>query len=190
MHRLSIVQALSLWKSLEDALAGKANYGGKVAEIYVYRCMVRSPMAEKYLDSNSKTGSGMGRSEAIKYIREANESFHNLLVHFAEERDARIEIEVYEGGSWVFKELGAWFKAWEEGHRWHVRVLPRDLPKPIDDGDLLHLFDIAPGEGMPCGNWKSRISERLEERDIDGLAKIVFREVGGKVRVYAATDSE
>jgi hypothetical protein len=187
MHRLSMVQALSLWSGLEDALNRRANYGGDVAEIYVYKCMVRAPMAEKYLDSASKTGSGMGRSEAIKYIQEANASFHNLLVHFAEERDARIEIEVYEGGSWTFKELGAWFATWEEGHRWHVRVRPRNPPKRIDDGDLLHLFDIEPDQGMPCGNWKNRFVERLEERDIDGLANIVFRVVDGKVRVYAAT---
>ncbi len=35
--------------------------------------------------------------------------------------------------------------------------------------------------------WRTLEDAFIEERDIDGLANIVFRAVDGKVRVYAAT---
>ena len=118
MHRLSMVQALSLWRSLDDAYYGHG-YDGHVAEIYVYRLKPSSPGSERNRNSAS------ARAECL----EANESLHNLLAHFAKERDAKIEIESYEGGSWTYVEMGDWLKTWGEDHRFHVRVRPRQQPK-------------------------------------------------------------
>jgi hypothetical protein len=126
MHRLSIVQALSLWQSLEDAYRKEHNYGGDVAEIYVYRLMPRCPLAEAYVGGGQKAPpSTLTGEEGRKAIRDANESFHNLLAHFAKERNAIIEVEEYKDGKWVFSEFGEFLKTFNEGHRWHVRVRPR-----------------------------------------------------------------
>ncbi len=49
---------------------------------------------------------------------------HNLLVHFAKERDAVIDFGAPEG----FRELGEWVKTADVQHRWHIRVRPRKQP--------------------------------------------------------------
>jgi len=78
-------------------------------------------MAEEFL-KNPKSAPGIMAEEGRKAIREANESFHNLLVHFAQEREALVEIE-QDSDVWV--ELGDWLKTWDQAHRWHVRIRPR-----------------------------------------------------------------
>ena len=126
MHRLSIVQALSLWSDLEDAYHGKHGYGGDVAEIYVYRLMPRCPLAETYIEGGQQAPSSTLTGETGREaIRDANEAFHNLLAHFAKRREANIEVEEYKDGKWVFSEFGEFLKTFNEGHRWHVRVRPR-----------------------------------------------------------------
>jgi len=42
---MSMVQALSVWMELEDALHGENGYGGDTAEIYIYRFMAYRPGA-------------------------------------------------------------------------------------------------------------------------------------------------
>lgn len=116
-----MVQALSLWTDFERTLRGEHNYGGEVAEVYVYRLMSRSPMAEEFL-KKPRTAPRLMAEEGRKAIRDANESFHNLLAHFAQEREALVEVE-HDGGAWV--ELGDWLKTWNQAHRWHVRIRPR-----------------------------------------------------------------
>ena len=126
MHRLSIVQALSLWTLLDDAYYGKSHYGGDVAEIYVYKLMPYSPVV----------GECMRSAEPIPYlrklaeedVRQANETFLHLLVHFAKERDAVVEVNHWSGQAWRFSEIGEWVRtaALDENHRFHVRVRPRD----------------------------------------------------------------
>jgi len=131
MHRLSIVQALSLWMSLEDALHGRANYGGDVAEIYVYRLMSSKPLADEYRSrlgqsqDLARVTTGIVGIEGKAAYLEASEILHNLLVYFAEKRHASIGIETYRYGAWTFVEIGEWMKAVEETHRWHVQVRPR-----------------------------------------------------------------
>lgn len=52
MHRLSLVQALSLWSDLDDAYYGKSGFGGEVAEIYAYRLMPYAPMVAESLHAS------------------------------------------------------------------------------------------------------------------------------------------
>ena len=137
MHRLSIVQVLSLWMSLEDAFHGSGSYGGDVAEICVFRLMSSNPLAERSREMQAhawaKARQGMMRGttsivevEGNAAYLEASETLYNLLVHFAKERCAIVEIEVYQPvGGWTFVEVGVWMKKVEETQRWHVRVRPR-----------------------------------------------------------------
>lgn len=127
MHRLSMVQALSLWSDFEDALRREAAYGADVAEIYVYRLMARDPQIESY--RAAKNPSALGRSEYREAVEHANESFYNLLAHFAETRNAAVEIAVFVGGTWTWKDLGLWLREHGEDHRWHVRIRPRAATK-------------------------------------------------------------
>lgn len=122
MHNLSMAQALSLWSELEDARRDENGFGGDVAELYVYRFMAHEPSVargkpEEMAIEDSLTGEMMREA----YDR-ANESMHNLFQHFAKERNCRIEIEVHEGGEWVYRELGKWVKTARFSHRVHVKV--------------------------------------------------------------------
>lgn len=182
MHRLSMIQALSLWSELERTLRRENHFGGDVAEVYVHRLMPMSNLVVKYLEG---TGGSICQEEGRKTVREANESLHNLLVYFAKERDARIEFEEREG----FIELGEWLKTSDNAHRWHIRIRSRKEKKSVDKPALKHLLDITPDDAMPRGNWSGKLDERLEERKLDGLSRITFRpeDVNGQkiVRVYA-----
>lgn len=122
MHHLSMAQALTIWSELEDTLRGEHSFGGDVAEIYVYRVMARDPLVEAHLKEPSLWGPGA--VDMHEALRQANESFHDLLVLFAKLRAARIEIEVRENESVSFRELGAWLKEHEQAHRWHIRIRP------------------------------------------------------------------
>jgi hypothetical protein len=127
MHRLSVVQALSLWMLLEDALHGCASYGRDVAEIYVFQLMSSNPRAEKDRRPGEHTRrlratSAIVEAEGMAAYLDASQTLHDLLVHFAEERRAIVEIESWQNGAWAFVRLGAWMKEVEETHRWHVRV--------------------------------------------------------------------
>jgi hypothetical protein len=114
-----MIQALSLWTDLEDAYRGTHGFGSNVAEIYVYRCMPQSSLVANNLGKDNLTG--LAREVVGEAVRDANESLHNLLAHFAKERKARIEIEL---GPHRFREVGEWLKASGQDHRWHVRVTP------------------------------------------------------------------
>ena len=103
MHRLSIDQVLSLWRYLEDAYHGEGSVGGDVAEIAVYRFMPCNPNAALYL--SGKTG-GFIESEGRAVVQQANESFFHLLMHFSQERDATVEVQVWDGASWRFTKIG------------------------------------------------------------------------------------
>jgi hypothetical protein len=126
MYRLSLVQALSLWTDLEATLRAEHSYGGDVAEIYMYRLMARSPSVERYvLGGCVEPASSFIGEEGRTAIREANESLLNLLLHFARERQAHIEIERWDMKSNLFCELGDWLRTANFNHRVHVRIRPQ-----------------------------------------------------------------
>jgi hypothetical protein len=85
------------------------------------------------LHSLERMQSGMIPKEARDAINDAHESLHSVLVHFAKERDARIEIQQYihnEGRSgWEYVELGDWLRTYGETQRLQVRVQSRDQPR-------------------------------------------------------------
>lgn len=117
MHRISIVQALSLWSELESARCGKNGFGGNTAEIYMYRLMPRCPGGEAALHESGGQGNTILDEMARELIQDANESLCSLLAHYAKTREAVIEIEG--------RELGDWLKTANFGHRVHVKVAPR-----------------------------------------------------------------
>jgi hypothetical protein len=153
MHTLSTVQALSIWTDLEQALRGEHAFGGDVAEIYIYRL----------LPAEAFRPGGM-RVDVVSdklVLDAANESFHDLLLHFQTTRHASIDIQVWDGpvrraSNGRFKELGAWLRSHGERHRFHVRVrgkqgeqaqMTRMTPEWIARfaDATAHLGDMPPG---------------------------------------------
>lgn len=117
MHNLNIVQALSVWTDLSDAYHGRNKFGGHVAEIYIYRFMVRNPNYDAWLNDQQKFNVGLIHDEAMRALDTANESLYSLLMHFSEVRDADIEIEE--------RALGQWLTRARFSHRVHIEVTPR-----------------------------------------------------------------
>lgn len=115
MHRLSMVQALSLWSDLEAAYYGKHGFGSDTAEVYMYRLMDSNPSAEAARRAN-RTDGIFGAAHA-EQVREANKALHNLLEHFAKTREAKVEIDG--------RELGEWLKTAMFEHRVHIKVTAR-----------------------------------------------------------------
>lgn len=122
MHRLSMIQALDVWQSLEDAYRRDASHGD-TAEIYLYRLMPYSPTVAANI--GRETDSYMAKNAVAEAIQQANESLLSLLVHFAQKRDAIIEVDRVEHGKLVFVEIGDWLKSCGNGHRCNVRVRSR-----------------------------------------------------------------
>lgn len=113
MHRLSMVQALSVWTHLEAAYHGKNGFGGDTAEIYMYLMQSNNPSAES---ARRGQGGGTCLKALHEQIQETNESLCALLKHFVESRsDIRIEVDG--------KEMGDWVKTAGFDHRVHVRVV-------------------------------------------------------------------
>lgn len=109
MHNLSIVQALSVWGDLVEALRGCNAFGGNEAEVYVYRLQPRCPISE--------LGSGeMVTKAKLERAVTANRSLHALIEHFVDVYEANVEIEG--------KPFGDWLKESENDWRWHVKVTP------------------------------------------------------------------
>lgn len=114
MHNMSMVQVLSVWMELEDALHGENGYGGDTAEIYIYRLMAYQPGAGRCSIEEEMQSPIRGPGVVAAYDA-ANVSLHNILVHFAKEREAQIEVDG--------NELGEWLKTARNTHRVHVRVI-------------------------------------------------------------------
>lgn len=182
MHRLSIVQALSLWSDLEAALYGKNGYGGDTAEIYIYR-LLPYVAGERHstvsLEELIRSGTIIGNGVRDDYAN-ANASLHNLLVHFAATHDVRIEVDG--------KELGPWLKTALYTHRVHVKVIDLRARKPADPRYLLTL-----DRPMALGNIFAAVRDKLEEKRLDdeGPVPIEFRPgKDGKVDVFAMEERE
>jgi hypothetical protein len=120
MHNISMTQALSLWTDLEKAYHGTNSFGGDTAEIYIYRLMPRSPLAESALNKGKEIlGFGMAEQEAKEVIRRANTSLFNLLAYFQEvHSDSRTFVKITLGD----QELGPWLKEAGLQHRVHVQI--------------------------------------------------------------------
>ena len=86
MHRLSMVQALSIWSDLCEAKYGQSGYGGDTTEIYMYRLMPYDPTA------HTAMGGQLAREARDERIAQANESLYALLAHFANEESVVITI--------------------------------------------------------------------------------------------------
>lgn len=96
------LELLRLWSDLVEAMHGVHQYGGNVAEIYVYRLQRRSPARE------------LGASTTDEDLAAAL-VFHSLLSLFRQENPSvRINVNGREFGSWVAMTPNA--------HRWHVEI--------------------------------------------------------------------
>lgn len=114
MQNLGLNQILWLWSELEAAFYGKNGFGGDTAEIYIYRLMGNVPnVFGDERDEALAQLSARGESIREAYDR-ANASLYAVLAHFAETREALIEIDG--------RELGDWLKTERFTHRVHVRV--------------------------------------------------------------------
>ena len=114
MHRLSMVQALSIWSELEAAYYGKNGFGGDTAEIYMYRLMSRCPRAED--GRRQENPPGLIREGLEEQTRDANESLYALLKHFV---DSTSHVLIKVNG----RELGEWLKTAGCDHRVQVQVI-------------------------------------------------------------------
>lgn len=158
LHRLSPEQGLNLWAELVTAYHGINAYGGDVAEIYV---------------------AGMLDQSAFAVAEQANTVLY-LLRMFGETMDADVEIE--RGPSdWAPPDI-AWMAM--NGHRWHVRVTPRNVPNTeaeiLGDAsafDRFHTYMRAfkAGAGMSqLGEWhtlaKTHADPAIRDAWTDGYA--------------------
>lgn len=116
MNNLSMIQALDLWSELEAAFYRKNGFGGDTAEIYMYRLMGYAP-AVAHNPPDIVERAGIVGDSAREAYDTANRSLHNLLVHFADKHEVRIEVDG--------KELGPWLKTARLVHRVHVKVVRR-----------------------------------------------------------------
>lgn len=120
MHNLSMMQALSIWEELVEALHDKNGFGGNTAEIYIYRLMPYVPLL---------TGSEISEQSKLDACRQANESLVALIQHFETTHDGtsiQIVLECDEekpAVDWIFDLLRN-PKA-SMGHRVHLRVRRR-----------------------------------------------------------------
>lgn len=142
MHNLSVVQALSVWSELERAYYGDNNWGGDTAELYIYRFMPFEPTVARAKPDVTEQSGFIGDMAREAFDR-ANESLHNLLLHFSKVREADIEING--------KELGEWLKTARFQHRVHVKVTARRAPpnrfrKPLREGLVNLLKHIERGD--------------------------------------------
>lgn len=174
MHRLSLVQALSVWSDLEAALYGKSGYGGDTAEIYIYRFLpyVAGDRGTQSLDDLMRSGTIIGNGVREDYDN-ANVSMHNLFLHFAQTHRARIEVNG--------RELGEWLKTARFTHRVHVKVGDTRAVVPADPRFLLTL-----DRPQALDNIFAAVRDKLDEKGLDGVSPIEFRpSKDGKVEVFA-----
>jgi len=109
LESVNVLQALSIWAELEDAYRGENGYGGTVAEIYAFRLMPHSPLAQTQPNS----------ADAYERFGAAQSALRRLLDLFCEARpDASITIKC--GSAWATP--GVWAGAFAFNHRAHVRV--------------------------------------------------------------------
>ena len=109
MHNLSMVQALSVWGDLVEALRGVNAYGENVAQVYVYRLQPRCPMSE--------LGCGkIGMDAKVELTTSANRSLHSLIEHFISYYESTVELDG--------KQFGEWLKESDNDWRWHIKVMP------------------------------------------------------------------
>lgn len=104
MHRLSIVQLLSLWSELEACYYRKNGFGTDTAEIYMYRLCSWEP-------SYSST------AVKIRVDTDASEALCAVLQHYAITREASIWVDDIP-----LEEILRHPMRWD--HRVHVRVKP------------------------------------------------------------------
>lgn len=107
MHRLSMVQLLSIWSDLEAAYYLRNGFGTDTAEIYMYRLMPRCPTAEH-----------KGKCDA-EMILDSSTALLHVLEHFETTHDAKIWVN--EETLYEVRRIGG--RAWES--RVSVRVRSR-----------------------------------------------------------------
>lgn len=107
MHRLSMVQLLSIWSDLEAAYYLQNGFGTDTAEIYMYRLMPACPMAKH-----------KGQYD-VEQIADSSSALLHTLEYFAATRDARIWVN----GKTLDEVRRVGGRAWES--RVAVRVWPR-----------------------------------------------------------------
>jgi hypothetical protein len=124
MHRLSIVQALSVWDDLSSAYYNDNSYAGAIAEIYIYKVMPFEPTVAHTTPANRPPPGGPIGDLIHEAHLNANATLRNILEHFAISHDAEVLIELDNPG--IFHPLTEWDHTtvlFE--HRVHIKVTPK-----------------------------------------------------------------
>ena len=111
---ISIEQAMDVYNELIDAKNGVNNFGGTVAEIYVYKVMPNSPTYDmnitgKYFDEENRM-----------LERKAAEDFHSLCHIFSKKHEVSITIDSINIHEWISKVRTGEIRFF---YRVHVEVL-------------------------------------------------------------------
>jgi hypothetical protein len=114
MHTISLERALDIWSELETAYHNTNGYGGNEAEIYIYKVMPSTPMADKISCIDDPGICGDMVREAYN---KANKALFSILNHFSEKRNAIITVEG--------RTLGEWLINTRYTHRVHVHVFQK-----------------------------------------------------------------
>jgi hypothetical protein len=114
-------QVLKVWTQLEDAYNGRHNYGGTVAEIYVYLLLPHSPsLVAKPWEPNSYSSRTAWDSDRELYVG-VTKDFIEIFKLFEKTRNCSIEIE-YRDDAWA--SVDDFFSGIVPLHRLHVKVTP------------------------------------------------------------------
>lgn len=182
MHNLSMTQVLGVWSELEAAFYDKSTYGGNTTEIYAYRLMPQSPLAQAFIEKSPRAVAdgrfeGMAGEAAVKMLRNAARSLRAIILHF-EETHQKCVVVLDAGGGEV--PAAAWLSDNYFTHRIHLKVArPQDVPR-----DPLFLMVLE--EPMSIGNLDVKVAEAIEAKDLDEVTPVVFKaHSDGKIGVYA-----
>lgn len=176
---ISMTQALDVWSDLMAALYGENKYGGDIAEIYLYRLMTFSPTLassfEQGVIERDMNNGGIRGEWLCEIVDNANTALHDLLVHFAKQHEAAIEVSG--------RELGEWLKTARFTHRVHVKVTSlRSDRKPTDPRYLATL-----DKPMAIGNIGLKLGDALAGKGLDPCTRVTFKpgRTEGTIDVFA-----
>lgn len=118
--RVSVMDLLSLWSELEQALHGTNGFGGDTAEIYFYRFGLET--VTLYM---APQGSSLHAEETQRVGTANARALYELLALFHEHRCDGHEIYVDATRHHDGKVFGPWILAEQFHHRVHIRIKAR-----------------------------------------------------------------
>ena len=124
-------QFADVWVQLEDALRGEHNWGGEVAEVYLYLVQPRSPYLDKI--NEFPKPNNLFYTEYVERQREAVRTLYEICKIFAKKREARILWECFDEDCGDYATLhwnadDQWVMDKME-HRIHIKVKQKNMSK-------------------------------------------------------------